>query len=154
MKSRGDWTRALVVAGWLGGLSAGCATGGQVVAHASGERGLRGSVAVSGARARSALAGPVHLLHVDFESRGPVELFSVARRTGTDADCAGPALMRLRLHARRSNPIDADVSAGEVVCLVATGDGGGAAARPISVSWHATPIEPGASRSLAAVFGR
>ncbi len=112
------------------------------VASRPGERELRGSVVVSGAQARSALAGPLHLLHVDYESRGTVELYSVARHDGTDADCAGPALMRLPLHGRRPNPIDADVGAGEVVCLVAEP---AAAARAVSVSWHATPSDHAAA---------
>jgi hypothetical protein len=138
MKRRGSWTRAIGMAGGLASLTAGCATAGTQRGARSGERGLRGSVVVSGAQARSALAGPLHLLHVDYDSRGTVELYSVARHDGTDADCAGPALMRLSLHGRRPNPIDADVGPGEVVCLVAAPV---AAARTVSVSWHATPSD-------------
>jgi hypothetical protein len=157
MKSWGGWTRALMVGGGLAGLATGCAAGGQMAAQRSGERGLRGSVVVSGAQARSALAGPLHLLHLDYEARGTIELFSVARRAGTDADCAGPPLTRLRLHGRRPNPIDADVGADEIVCLIAGGPGATAAtegAQRISVSWHAAPVGPGAPRSLAAAFRR
>ena len=161
MKSWGGWTKAwskaLMVGGGLAGLATGCATGGEMAAQKSGERGLRGSVVVSGAQARSALAGPLHLLHLDYEARGTIELFSVVRRAGTDADCAGPPLMRLRLHGRRPNPIDADVGSDEVVCLIAAG-AGAAPATPavprINVSWHATPVERGAPRSLAAAFRR
>jgi hypothetical protein len=42
----------------LAGLAVGCATGGRMAAQKWGERGLRDSVVVSGAEARSALAGP------------------------------------------------------------------------------------------------
>ena len=113
-----------MLGGGLASLTAGCATAGARRGERAFERGLRGSVVVSGAQARSALAGPLHLLHVDYDNRQAVELYSVARhRSGTDADCAaGPALMRLSLHGRRPNPIDADVGAGEVVCLVDRAD--------------------------------
>ena len=153
MTSWGSWTGALLLGG-LASLAAGCATGrGTTAIDRSSERGLRGSVVVSGAEARSALAGPLHLLHVDYETRGTVELYSVARRAGTDADCAGPALMRLSLHGRRPNPIDADIGANEVVCLVAeTETEAKPATETVSVSWHGTPSDPAASRSLAAAF--
>lgn len=152
MRTWGSWTRVLVMGGGLAGLGGGCATAGAngvTVASRPGERELRGSVVVSGARARSALAGPLHLLHVDYEARGTVELYSVARRDGSDADCAGPALMRLRLHGRRPNAIDADVGANEVVCLVAEK---GAAQSAVSVSFHAAPSETERPRTLAAAF--
>jgi hypothetical protein len=150
---RGGWTRAIVMGGGLVSLTAGCATGRTptwAVARA-GERELRGAVVVSGAQARSALAGPLHLLHVDYENRAAVELYSVARRDGTDADCAGPALMHLRLHGRRPNPIDADVGAGEVVCLVGAPN---APAAPVRVAWHATPNAAAAPMALAVAFRR
>jgi hypothetical protein len=157
MTRRGSWTRvmgkAIGIVGGLAILTAGCATAGSRRGAWSGERGLRGSVVVSGAQARSALAGPLHLLHVDYDNREAVELYSVARRpgsAGTDADCAGPALMRLSLHGRRPNPIDADVGSGEVVCLVAAP---AAAARTVSVSWHATPADRAEPLALAIAFG-
>jgi hypothetical protein len=153
MTRRGSWTRVMGMAGGLASLTAGCATAGAHQGTWSGERELRGSVVVSGAQARSALAGPLHLLHVDYDNRGAVELYSVARQpgsAGTDADCAGPALMRLSLHGRRPNPIDADVGSGEVVCLVAEPAAG---ARAVTVSWHATPSDHPEPLALAAAFG-
>jgi hypothetical protein len=104
---------------------------------------------VSDARARSALAGPLHLLHVDYDAKGTVDLYSVARHDGTDADCGGPALGRLRLHGRRTNPIDADVGAAEVVCLVAEADEAG---RQVHVSWHATKTSTERPFTLAAAL--
>ena len=150
MVRRASWTRVMVLGGGLVSLTTGCATGGARRGERAFERGLRGSVVVSGAQARSALAGPLHLLHVDYDSRGPVELYSVARHDGTDADCAGPALMHLSLRGRRPNPIDADVGSGEVVCLVASP---AAAARTVSVSWHATPADRALPLALAIAFG-
>jgi hypothetical protein len=153
MMRRASWTKMIVAGGGLLSLTAGCATGAPRRGERAFERELRGSVVVSGAQARSALAGPLHLLHLDYENRQAVELYSVARRpgsAGTDADCAsGPALMRLQLHGRRPNPIDADVGAGEVVCLVAAAP---AAARSVRVSWHATAADHPAPTALAAAF--
>jgi hypothetical protein len=151
MMRRASWMKMVVLGGGLASLTAGCATGGTRRGERAFERELRGSVVVSGAHARSALAGPLHLLHVDYDNRGSVQLYSVARHDGTDADCAaGPALMRLSLHGRRPNPIDADVGAGEVVCFVAGGPDG--ATRDVRVSWHATPAEHPAPMALAAAF--
>ena len=151
MMRRASWTKVIVLGGGLASLTAGCATGGARRGERAFERELRGSVVVSGAHARSALAGPLHLLHVDYDNRQAVQLYSVARQAGsagTDADCAaGPALMRLALHGRRPNPIDADVGADEVVCFVA-----GSETREVRVSWHATPAEHPAPISLAAAF--
>lgn len=149
MMRRASWTKKIVLGGGLLSLTAGCATGGARRGERAFERELRGSVVVSGAHARSALAGPLHLLHVDYENRQAVELYSVVRHDGTDADCGGPALVRLQLHGRRPNPIDADVGAGEVVCLV-----GPAAptAREVRVSWHATAADHPAPMALAAAF--
>jgi len=152
MMRRASWTKMIVLGGGLLGLTGGCATGHARRGERAFARELRGSVVVSGAHARSALAGPLHLLHIDYENRQAVELYSVARHDGTDADAdcaAGPALMRLQLHGRRPNPIDADVGAGEVVCLV-----GPAAptAREVRVSWHASVADHPAPMALAAAF--
>ncbi len=152
MHNRGRWMRALGLAGGVASLAAGCATGGQVVARGTSGRGLRGSVVVHGAEARAAFAGPLHLLHVDFEGWQQVELYSVARRTGTDADCAGPPLVRLHLHARRTNPIDADVGAGEVLCLAGETSGVTGEAQPVTVSWHAVAAQAAVPQMLAAAF--
>jgi hypothetical protein len=153
MMRRASWTKMAVLGGGLLSLTAGCATGGARRDERASERELRGSVVVSGAQARSALTGPLHLLHVDYDNRQAVELYSVARQegsAGTDADCAsGPALMHLSLHGRRPNPIDADVGAGEVVCLVAAAS---ARTPEVRVSWHATPALPTAPLALAAAF--
>ena len=129
--------------GGLGALlSAGCAT-------AAGE--LRGSVAMRADGPREAFAGPAHLLHVDYDGRGTIELYTVVRRAGTEADCAGPALVRVRLHGSRSNPVDAEVGAGETVCLVQVGAPPAASAnRPLRVSWHAVRSDRG--RTLAVLF--
>ena len=149
MTCRASWARVMVLGGGLASLTAGCATAGTRGGGGLGGRGLRGSVVVSGTQARSALAGPLHLLHVDYESRKAVELYSVARHDGTAADCAGPARVRLPLHGRRPNPIDAAVGAGEVVCLVAASATTGPAVR---VSWHATPADHAAPLALGAAF--
>ncbi|MES1206323.1 MAG: hypothetical protein ABUS79_10340 [Pseudomonadota bacterium] len=143
------WTRGIVMAGGLVSLAAGCATGGTSSAERAGERDVRGSVVVSGAHARSALAGPLHLLHVDYEAGAAIDLYSVPLHDGTDADCAGPALMHLALHGRRPNPIDADVGAGEMICLVAAPDVVG---NPVRVSWHAIPRAATPPLSLAQAF--
>lgn len=149
MMRRAGWTKTMVLGGGLLSLSAGCAAGSARRGERAFERELRGSVVVSGAHARSALAGPLHLLHVDYDNRQAVELYSVARHDGSDADCGGPALMRLQLHGRRPNPIGADVGAGEVVCLVGAP---APTAREVRVSWHATPSEHAAPMALAAAF--
>jgi hypothetical protein len=153
MVRRTGWTKMVALGGGLASLTAGCATGGARRGERAFERELRGSVVVSGAHARSALAGPLHLLHVDYENRQAVELYNVARQPGSpgpDADCAaGPALMRLELHGRRPNPIDADVGAGEVVCLVGAPS---PTARDVRVSWHATAADHPAPTALAAAF--
>src|SRR5438067_10018715 len=78
MVRRASWTRMMVLGGGLASLTAGCATGGARPGERAFERGLRGSVVVSGDQARSALAGPLHLLHVDYDNRQDVELYSVA----------------------------------------------------------------------------
>ena len=86
---------------------------------------------------RLALTGPAHLLHVDYEGGVGVDLYSVVRRDGTEADCAGPALKRVHLHGHRTNPIDVDVGARETVCLVRAGAAPVETGRPLKVSWHA-----------------
>jgi hypothetical protein len=83
------------------------------------------------------VAGPARLLHVDVNGDRAFTLYSVARQTGSDADCLGtsasPAVSVARASRRR--PLDIDVPAGHVVCLANEANAG--AGQGADVSWHA-----------------
>jgi hypothetical protein len=145
MTRRSFW---LVGGLWAALASGGCATthGGGAATHASGD--IRGSIRLTANQTRPALAGPAHLLHVDYSDDANLELFSVERHAG-QADCTGPVRNRIQLHANRSNVIDADVPADQVVCLASSSQKG---TRGVAVSWHAT-VAPEGPHTLAAAFG-
>jgi hypothetical protein len=140
---KGIW----MVGGLWAALAGGCATTrGGAETRASGD--IRGTMHLTANQPLPALAGPAHLLHVDYTENANLELFSVERRDG-QADCAGPVRTRIHLHANRTNVIDADVPADQVICLSAAPQSG---RREVAVSWHATTAPEG-PRTLAAAFG-
>ena len=140
MKRRNIW----VVGGLWAALAGGCATtgGGATGARAGGD--IRGHIRLAANQAVPALAGPAHLLHVEYSEDANLELLNVERRAG-QADCTGPVRSRTRLHANRPNVIDADVPADQVVCLASS-------SHEVAVSFHAT-VAPEGPRTLAAAFG-
>ena len=142
MKGRNIW----FVGGLWAALAGGCATTHGGVATRAAD--VRGSMKLSANQPRVAVSGPAHLLHVEYAEDADLELFSVERRAG-QADCSGPVRARVQLHANRPNLIDADVPAGQVVCLAAGEKPG---RREVAVSWHAT-VGPDGPRTLAAAFG-
>jgi hypothetical protein len=121
---------------------AGCATG--AGGHARG-RDVHASTRLAGDAARVVVSGPAWLLHVDVEGRDDLALYSVARKDGTDADCAaGPTGARKRLQPGAPNLVNLTVPAGEAICIAPAPN-----ARTVSVMWHARRIEAGDGRPNA-----
>ena len=117
--------------------AAGCAT-------ASGGRAERRdqhtSVRISGDAARVLVAGPALLMHVDVEGRDDLALYAVARKTGTEADCAtGQSGERRRVRPGVSNRVNITVAADQEICIAAAPRN-----RSTSVMWHARRIDGGA----------
>jgi hypothetical protein len=137
-----------LVGGLWAAVAGGCATTRGGAETRSGGH-IRGTMHLAANQPQLALAGPAHLLHVDYSENANLELFSVQRRAG-QADCTGPVRTRMFLHANRPNVIDVDVPADQVVCLEASAQRPGR--REVAVSWHATTAPEG-PRTLAAVFG-
>jgi hypothetical protein len=116
--------------------AAGCAT-------ASGGRAERRdqhtSARISGDAARVLVAGPALLMHVDVEGREDLSLYAVARKTGTEADCAaGQAGERRRVRPGVSNRVNITVAANQAICIAAA-----PSSRSTAVMWHARRIEGG-----------
>jgi hypothetical protein len=137
----------------VGGLLAALAGGGCATSRGAGtpervSNDMRGSIRLAANEARPAVAGPVHLLHVDYSDDANLELFVVESRDG-QPDCTGPVHSWMRLHAHRPNVIDADVPAGQVICVESSWL---KSKREVAVSWHATKTVEG-PRTLAAAFG-
>jgi len=110
--------------------AAGCATvsGG----HAGGHD-VHATARIAGDGARVLVSGPAWLLHVNVEGRDDLALFAVARKDGTDADCAGArqTVEKRRLRTGVPNLVNLNVAAGETICVAAAGT------RTASVMWHA-----------------
>jgi hypothetical protein len=103
---------------------------------------VRGQAVLNAGAPQFVVAGPAHLLHVDFEGERAVSLYSVdSWNGGADACRAGaPAARRLALRTNVRNALDLDVPPGRTICLVAE-DGS------VQVAWHAqaTPLAGGTS---------
>ena len=122
---------------WLtGSLWATLAAGGCATVGTSGaaprRHDIRGTTHLMAAESRLAIAGPVHLLHLDYRGSDPLELLAVERREGA-APCDGPVRARTSLHANRPNVLDFDVGPQEAICLSASAT----LQREVAVSWHA-----------------
>jgi hypothetical protein len=114
--------------------AAGCATisGGPASRHD-----VHASARIAGDTARILVSGPASLLHIDVDGRADLALYAVARKSGTDADCAASATVeKKRLHAGTQNVVNLDVAAGETICVASA-----ASARPTSVMWHARRLD-------------
>jgi len=115
---------------------AGCAT----IAGGHGERrDVHASTQIAGVGARVLVTGPALLMHVDVEGRDDLVLYAVARKDGTEADCAaGQTGERRRIRPGVSNLVNLPVAAGQTICIAAAPD-----SRIASVLWHARRIEGG-----------
>jgi len=113
---------------------AGCATasGGRV-----GGRDVHASARIAGDSAHVLVNGPAWLMHVNIEGRDDMSLFAVARKDGTDADCAGSQNgERKRLRPGMSNLVNMSVGAEETICIAPSPN-----APTASVMWHARRID-------------
>ena len=131
--------RAMQFSFLVGALAAGagCATmsGGR-----SGGHDLHATTRVSGDAARVLVSGPALLMHVDVDGRDDLALYTVARKDGSEADCAAaPSGERRRLQAGVSNLVHLAVAADQTVCVAAV-----PSTRSGSVMWHARRIDGGA----------
>jgi hypothetical protein len=87
------------------------------------------------------VTGPALLMHVNVEGRDDLALYAVARKDGTEADCAGaPTGERKRLRPNVANLVNMTVAANETICIAPAPRGGAA-----SVMWHARRIVGGAA---------
>ena len=119
--------------------AAGCAT--LSAGHAGGGHDVHASTRIDGDRARVLVSGPAWLLHIDVDGRDDLALYSVARRDGTDADCAtGAAVEKKRLRAGAPNTVNLDVAADETICIAPV-----ASTRIASVIWHARRLDAGSA---------
>src|SRR4029077_8380687 len=63
-------------------------------------------------------AGPALLIHVDVEGKNELALYTVARKLGTDADCAAsPAGQSVRLRGGISNRVNVALPGDEAICV-------------------------------------
>ena len=116
--------------------AAGCAT---VSAGHAGGHDVHASAHIAGNSARVLVSGPARLLHVDVDGRDDLALYSVARKDGTDADCATTAAVeKKRLRAGETNLVNLDIAAGETICIAPV-----ATTRIASVMWHARRLDAG-----------
>ena len=116
--------------------AAGCAT--LSAAHTGGHD-VHASARIDGDRARVLVSGPAWLLHIDVDGRDDLALYSVARKDGTDADCAaGTAVEKKRLRAGAPNLVNLEVADGETICIAPV-----ATTRIASVMWHARRLDAG-----------
>src|SRR4051794_29590634 len=89
--------------------AAGCAT---ISGGHAGRHDVHASARIAGDSARVLVSGPASLLHIDVDGRADLALYSVARKSGTDADCAaGAAVEKKRLRPRMQNVVNLDVAA-------------------------------------------
>src|SRR5262245_46090295 len=101
---------------------------------------LHAATHVGGDGARVLVVGPAVLMHVNVEGRDDLALYMVARKDGTEADCAG-ALTSERKHLRpgAANLVNLAVPDAQVVCIAVEPN-----TRTASVMWHARRIDGGA----------
>ena len=102
-------------------LSAGCATaGGQAPVQD-----VRGDALVAGHDGQPLVAGPIRLLHANFDARANLQ-FSKAWRRSATVDCG--AGTPLSWNGEGAVEIEQD----ELICV--------AAAKPTRISWHGRPL--------------
>jgi hypothetical protein len=133
--------RAIGFSFFLGTLAAG--TGAGCVTASGGlsrSHDLHAATRVGGDGARVLVVGPALLMHVDVDGRDDLALYTVARKDGTEADCAGP-LTGERKHLRpgTANLVNLTVPDAQVVCIAVEPN-----TRTASVMWHARRIDGGA----------
>jgi hypothetical protein len=115
---------------------AGCAT-----TAGGGARDIHASATVGGVGPRMLTAGPALLIHVDVEGKNDLALYTVARKLGTDADCAAsPAGQSVRLRGGVSNHVNVTLNGDEAVCVAPQ-------AGHAAILWHVKT--PGAPRTPA-----
>ena len=115
---------------------AGCAT---ITGGHGGRRDVHSSTHVAGVGARVLVTGPALLMHVDVEGRDDLVLYAVARKDGTEADCAAEQTSeRKRIRPGVPNLVNLPVAAGQTICIAAAPD-----IRTASVMWHARRIDGG-----------
>lgn len=130
--SQGQGLRGWIIKGCLGSLTLfGCATSGTAERPVPAD--IRGDAAVSGPEAQPLVAGPIKLLHVNFDGRGEPRFTRVWRRNGA-ADC------------KRGTPLEWDgqsevaIAQDELICVAATA--------PARFSWHGRSMEGEASAPI------
>jgi hypothetical protein len=129
-------TRSLSAFVLLAAISggAGCATA------AGGHPDVHGMTTLpgGGSDGRLLIAGPALLMHIELDRGDDLVLYTVARKHGTDADCAVvPDGGSIRVRARNSNLLNLGVAGGRVVCISSPSE-------RTSVLWHAKAGEPAA----------
>ena len=127
--------------------AAGCAT---ISAGHAGGHDVHALADIAGNSARVLVSGPAKLWHIYVDGRDDLALFSVARKDGTDADCATRAAVeKKRLRAGAPNLVNLDVAAGETICIAPV-----ASTRIAAVMWHARRLDAGsaAGRGPALAF--
>lgn len=128
--------------------AAGCATSSSA-AHIAG-RDVHATARLAGDGARVLVSGPAWLLHVDVDGRDDLALYSVARKDGSDADCAAAATAeKRRLRPGVPNLVNLSVAADETICI-----GAAPSTRTASIMWHAKRLDasPVAGRGQAIAF--
>ena len=99
---------------------AGCAT---IAGGHGGRRDVHASTHVAGVGARVLVTGPALLMHVDVEGRDDLVLYAVARKDGTEADCAAEQTSeRKRIRPGVPNLVNLPVAAGQTICIAAAPD--------------------------------
>jgi hypothetical protein len=122
--------------------AAGCAT---ISAGHAGRHDVHASARIAGDSARVLVSGPASLLHIDVDGRADLALYSVARKSGTDADCAaGTGVEKKHLRPRMQNVMNLDVGAGETICVASA-----ASSQTASVTWHVRRLDAAAGHGPA-----
>jgi hypothetical protein len=117
-------------------LAAGCAStsGG----WSRGRQDLHSSASIAGDVPHVLVSGPAWLMHVNVEGRDDLALYAVARKDGTDADCAGTQVgERKHLKPGVPNLVNLNVPEGAAICVRTEPD-----TRRATVMWHARRIDP------------
>jgi len=87
---------------------------------------------------RLLIPGPAVLIHIDVDRGDDLVLYTVARKQGTDADCAAvPNGGAVSVHARGSNRVNLAIADGRALCISSPGE-------RTSVLWHTRAGEPDA----------
>jgi hypothetical protein len=141
--------RSIGVSFLLGTLAvdAGCATASRGLSRG---HDLHATARVGSDGARVLVVGPAVLMHVDVDGRDDLALYTVARKDGTEADCAG-LLTGERRHLRpgTANLVNLTVADHQLVCVAVEPN-----TRTASVMWHARRMDGGSvvGRDQAVAF--